>query len=300
MSLRDMGSEGRFERYLDGLSEVMGHADRVGPLRDYCTGLMLPCDRKSVEPMAAATAPGRTSAQHQSLLHFVGQGAWSDDLVLGKVREMVLPEMERHGPIEAWIIDDTAFPKKGKHSVGVGHQYCGQLGKQENCQAAVSLSIANHHASLPVCYQLYLPQDWAGDAARRRKAGVPADIVFKTKPEIAIDQIRRTVESGLPPGAVLADVGYGNNAQWRSEISALNLPYIVGVRADTTVWPPGARLVARKKTRRSKSTKVRRGKTKPVSVKELALTLPKRAWRTVGWREGSNEPLSSRESTCSR
>jgi len=294
MSLRDMGSERRFERYLDGLSEVMGHADRVGPLRDYCTGLMLPCDRKSVEPMAAATAPGRTSAQHQSLLHFVGQGAWSDDLVLGKVREMVLPEMERHGPIEAWIIDDTAFPKKGRHSVGVGHQYCGQLGKQENCQAAVSLSLANHHASLPVCHQLYLPQDWAGDAARRRKAGVPADIVFKTKPEIAIDQIRRTVESGLPPGAVLADVGYGNNAQWRSEISALNLPYIVGVRADTTVWPPGARLVARKKTRRSKSTKVRRGKTKPVSVKELALTLPKRAWRTVGWREGSNEPLSSR------
>ena len=196
MSLRDMGSERRFERYLDGLSEVMGHADRVGPLRDYCTGLMLPCDRKSVEPMAAATAPGRTSAQHQSLLHFVGQGAWSDEQVLCKVREMVLPEMERHGPIEAWIIDDTAFPKKGKHSVGVGHQYCGQLGKQENCQAAVSLSIANHHASLPVCYQLYLPQDWAGDAARRRKAGVPADIVFKTKPEIAIDQIRRTVESG--------------------------------------------------------------------------------------------------------
>ena len=184
MSLRDMGSERRFERYLDGLSEVMGHADRVGPLRDYCTGLMLPCDRKSVEPMAAATAPGRTSAQHQSLLHFVGQGAWSDEQVLCKVREMVLPEMERHGPIEAWIIDDTAFPKKGKHSVGVGHQYCGQLGKQENCQAAVSLSIANHHASLPVCYQLYLPQDWAGDAARRRKAGVPADIVFKPKPEI--------------------------------------------------------------------------------------------------------------------
>jgi SRSO17 transposase len=294
MHLRNLGCERRFERYLDGLAEVMGHADRVGPLRDYCTGLMLPCARKSVEPMAAVTAPERTSAQHQSLLHFVGQGAWSDELVLGKVREMVLPEIERHGPIEAWIVDDTAFPKKGSHSVGVGRQYCGQLGKQENCQAAVSLSIANHHASLPVRYRLYLPQDWAGDAARRRKAGIPADIVFKTKPEIALDQIRWAVESGLPPGAVLADVGYGNNSLWRTEISALNLPYVVGVRADTTVWPPGAKLVARRKTRRSRSTKVRRDKDNPVSVKELALTLPNRAWRTIGWREGSNERLSSR------
>jgi SRSO17 transposase len=294
MSLRDLGCERRFGRYLDGLAEVMGHADRIGPLRDYCTGLMLPCERKSVEPMAAATAPERTSAQHQSLLHFVGQGAWSDELVLGKVREMVLPQMERHGPIEAWIIDDTAFPKKGKHSVGVGHQYCGQLGKQENCQAAVSLSLANHHASLPVRYQLYLPQSWAGDAARRRKAGVPAHIAFKTKPEIAIDQIRWAMESGLPPGAVLADVGYGNNSLWRTEISALNLPYVVGVRADTTVWPPGARLVTRRKTRRSRSTKVRRGRNNPVCVKEFALTLPRRAWRTLGWREGSNERLSSR------
>jgi SRSO17 transposase len=287
--------ERRFEKYLDGLAEVMGHADRVGPLRDYCTGLMLPCTRKSVEPMAAATAPGRTSAQHQSLLHFVGQGAWSDELVLEKVRAMVLVEIERHGAIEAWIIDDTAFPKKGSHSVGVGRQYCGQLGKQENCQAAVSLSIANHHASLPVRYQLYLPQSWAGDGARRRKAGVPAHIAFKTKPEIAIEQIRWAVENGLPPGAVLSDVGYGNNSLLRTEISALNLPYVAGVRSDTTVWPPGAKLQARQKTNKRGQTRVaRHGQNTPVSVKDVALALPKRAWRTIGWREGSNERLSSR------
>ena len=294
MSLRN-SCERRFERYLDGLAEVMGHADRVGPLRDYCTGLMLPCERKSVEPMAAATAPGRTSAQHQSLLHFVGQGAWSDDLVHCKVREMVLPQMECHGPVEAWIIDDTAFPKKGKHSVGVGRQYCGQLGKQENCQAAVSLSIANHHASLPVRYQLYLPQDWAGDGARRRKAGVPADIVFKTKPGIAVDQIRWAVESGLPPGAVLMDAGYGNNSQLRAEIGALNLAYVAGIRSDTTVWPPGAKLLLRKKYRKPGPTRVsRRNKHNPVSAKDIALALPGRAWRIVGWREGSNERLCSR------
>ena len=145
--------------------------DREGPLRDYCTGLVMPCERKSVEPMAAVTAPARVGAQHQSLLHLVGEAAWSDERVLAKVREMVLPAIERRRPIEAWIIDDTAFPKQGRHSVGVARQYCGQLGKQDNCQVAVSLSIANHDASLPVAYQLYLPKDWAKDRARRRKTG---------------------------------------------------------------------------------------------------------------------------------
>src|SRR5712675_563160 len=137
----------RFSRYVDALVGVIGHADRAGPFRDYCTGLMMPGERKSVEPMAAITAPGRTAAQHQSLLHFVGQGAWSDEDVLTKVRQMVLPQMTRDGPIEAWIIDDTGLPKKGQHSVGVSHQYCGQLGKQANCQVAVTLSRSEEHTS---------------------------------------------------------------------------------------------------------------------------------------------------------
>src|SRR6202049_4580449 len=162
----------RFAGYVEGLVGVIGQADRVGLLRYDCTGLMMPCERKSVEPIAAVTAPGRTAAQHQSLLHFVGQGGWSDAEVLAKVREMVLPRIERHGPIKAWIIDDTSFPKKGRHSVGVAHQYCGQLGKQANCQVAVSLSLANDAASLPVAYRLYLPKDWAEDEKRRAKAGV--------------------------------------------------------------------------------------------------------------------------------
>ncbi len=123
-------SESRFLRYVQGLASVIGHADRVGPLHAYCLGLMVSRGRKSVEPMAAYTAPHRTSAQHQSMLHFVGVAGWSDATVLAKVREMVLPQIERHGPIEAWIIDDTGLPKKGRHSVGVSHQYCGQLGKQ--------------------------------------------------------------------------------------------------------------------------------------------------------------------------
>src|SRR6201992_2649876 len=182
-------SETRFAAYVDDLVSVIGHADRERPFRDYCTGLLMPCERKSVEPLAAVTAPWRTAAQHQSLLHFVGEGRWSDEKVLAKVRDLVLPGIERAGPIEAWIIDDTSFPKKGTHSVGVARQYCGQLGKQDNCQVAVSLSLANHHASLPAMYRLYLPQEWAADKKRRRKAGVPKEISFKTKPEIALEQI---------------------------------------------------------------------------------------------------------------
>ena len=132
--------EARFLAYVEGLTGVIGHADRVKPFRDYCLGLMMPCERKSVEQIAAMTAPERTAAQHQSLLHFISEGRWSDEKVLAQVRELVLPEMERPGPIEAWIIDDTSFPKKGRHSVGVARQYCGELGKQDNCQVAVTLS----------------------------------------------------------------------------------------------------------------------------------------------------------------
>src|SRR6202167_723941 len=166
----------RFEAYVEGLVSVIGHADRARPLRDYCVGLMMPCERKSVEPMAAVTAPERTAAQHQSLLHFVGEGRWSDEKVLAKVQEMVLPAIERHGPIEAWIIDDTGFPKKGTHSVGVARQYCGQLGKQDNCQVAVSLSVATWNSSLPVAYRLYLPEEWSKDSERREQTKVPEQI----------------------------------------------------------------------------------------------------------------------------
>src|SRR5918995_3844549 len=195
----DLGSEAeaRFGVYVGGLASVIGHADRTGPLCDYCTGLMLPGERKSVEPMAARTAPARVSAQHQSLLHFIGVGPWSDDKVLAKVGKLTLPSIERHGPIEAWIIDDTSFPKQGRHSVGVQHQYCGQLGKESNCQVAVSLSLANHFASLPVACRLYLPKVWAEDMTRRGKAGVPLEVGFKTKPEIALEQLRWACAAGL-------------------------------------------------------------------------------------------------------
>lgn len=257
----------------------------------------MPCERKSVEPMAAVTEPARVAAQHQSLLHFIGEGRWSDERVLTKVREMVLPQIERHGPIEAWIIDDTSFPKQGRHSVGVARQYCGQLGKEDNCQVAVSLSVANGHASLPVAYRLYLPQEWVNDHERRPKAGIPADVAFKTKHQIALDQLRWACTTGLSRGVVLADAAYGNNSGLRAEITALGLTYVVGILSNTTVWAAGTGpLPAKKWSGRGRPPKRLRRDAKhwPVSVKQLALALPKRAWRTIHWREGSAECLSSR------
>lgn len=297
MDLQAADSDSRFSAYVEGLVSVIGHADRAGPLRDYCLGLMMPCARKSVEPLAAATAPERTAAQHQSLLHFVGEGRWSDEKVLSKVQEMVLPAIERHGPIEAWIIDDTGFPKKGKHSVGVARQYCGQLGKQDNCQIAVSLSIANHEASLPVAWRLYLPQEWASDRVRRKKAKVPEEISFKTKPEIALDQIRAACEAGLPRGVALMDAGYGANTTLREGITALGLSYLAGILPNTTVWAKGTAPLPPKawSGRGRPPLRLRRDiEHQPIAVKDLALSLPAKAWRTITWREGSADWLSSR------
>lgn len=290
-------SEARFSAYVEGLAGVIGHANRVGPLKDYCSGLILPGERKSVEPMAAVIAPLRAGAEHQSLLHFVGQSRWSDEAVLAKVRELVLPSIESSGPIEAWIIDDTGFPKKGVHSVGVARQYCGRLGKQDSCQVAVSLSIANHTASLPIAYQLYLPEEWAEDAERRAKAHVPESVVFQTKPEIALKQIKTALEAGIEAGVVLADAGYGVDAKFRSGLTALGRAYVVGVQSTLSVWPPGVEPLPPPpwSGRGRAPTRLRRdGEHQPVSAKQLAMNLPPDAWSEVIWREGTNDALSSR------
>jgi len=284
------GSGSRFKEYVLGLSQVIGHADRHEPLRAYCTGLILPGERKSVEPMAARMAPARTAARHQSLLHFVGAAPWSDAALLDKVRELVLPALERQGAIEAWIVDDTGFPKKGRHSVGVARQYCGQVGKQDNCQVAVSLSLANRHGSLPVAWRLYLPQEWADDETRRRKAGVPEAVGFATKPQIALEQLRAAHASGLPCGAVLMDPGYGHDGKLRSGITALGLAYVAGILSSSMVWPDGS--VPRHGDKRP--TKGRRDEPDLIWVKELAQSLPAKAWRQIKWREGSADWLSSR------
>jgi len=298
MDLRDgSGAEARFRDYAAGLASVLGHADRVRPFQDYCIGLISTEGRKSVEPLAAVTAPERTAAQHQSLLHFVAQAPWSDQALLARVRERVLPSITCDEPIQAWILDDTGFPKKGSHSVGVTRQYCGQLGKQENCQVAVSLSVATHRASLPVAYRLYLPNDWADDPVRRAAAGVPRDIAFQTKPEIALQQMRQAHADGLPAAVALMDPAYGNDSVLRAGITELGQPYVAGIMPTTTVWRPGEMALppAPWSGRGRPPTRLRHDDVhRPVPAKALALELAADVWQRINWRDGSNAPLTSR------
>jgi SRSO17 transposase len=291
--------EARFAAYLDAIAAVLGDVRRAASARAYCTGLLLPGARKSVEPMAARIAPGRVQAEHQSMHHVVAKAEWDDAALLRAVRDQVLPAIEEHGPVRYWMVDDTAFPKQGEHSVGVARQYCGQRGKQDNCQVAVSLSVANDHAGLPIAHRLYLPETWAGDAARRAKAGVPEGISFETKTAIALQQIRQAQAEGIPIGIVLGDAGYGTETDFRMGIAALDLHYVLGVQSSTTVWPPGmAPRPPRPKSRpgpgRPQTRLQRRPGQEPVSLAALAKSLPRRAWRMVTWREGSQADLTSR------
>jgi SRSO17 transposase len=291
------GWEERFDDYVERLGDVLGHADRRGPLRAYATGLLLPGERKSVEPMAARVDPARVGAAHQSLHHFVAKAAWDDATLLRVVRDYALPALLERGPIRAWLVDDTGLPKKGKLSVGVARQYCGQLGKRENCQVAVTLSVANEAASLPIAYRLYLPEAWADDPARRATAGVPEDVAFRTKPAIALEQVRQALADGVPPGAVVTDAGYGNDTEFRDGITAQGLPYVAGILGTTTLWPPGARpLPAAPRGGRGRPPKrLRRdAQHQPLAAGRLAAGLPAAAWRSVTWREGTAGELSSR------
>jgi len=287
--------EARFERYLASFSDVLGHADRMEPFHDYCTGLVLPGDRKSVEPLAAMLAPERIGAKHQSLLHFVGKARWSDLGLLRVARRYAMPLFENEP--YCLIVDDTGNPKKGKLSVGVARQYCGVLGKQENCQVAVTLSIANESASLPIAHRLYLPDVWANDLERRKVAGVPEDVTFQTKPEIALDQIAFALKEGLTPEVVLADAGYGQLTEFRERLTEWGLPYAVGVQSTTSVWlagtepPPAPPYSGKGRPRKLLQVE---GNDKRIKVKDLALSLPADAYRTVGWREGTNGPMTGR------
>jgi SRSO17 transposase len=287
----------RLAAYLEGLAQAAGHADRVVPLKNYCTGLLLPGERKSVEPMAARLAPDHVRRMHQSLHHVVADAAWSDEDLLQQVRSYVLPAMEARGPVVAWIVDDTGFPKKGTHSVGVARQYCGPVGKQENCRVAVSLSVASNTASLPVAWRLYLPEVWANDRARRREAGVPDEIAFETKPAIALQQIRAAVAADLPRAPVLADAAYGTHAKFREGIAELELLYVVGLQSTVTVWKPGEGPLPRpagKGTGRPPKPLSRSRKHPPIPVRELALALSASFWKKVSWRQGVARSLSSR------
>lgn len=290
--------EQRFAAYLEGLAEAAGHADRNVPLKNYCRGLLLPGERKSVEPMAARLAGHNVQRMHQSLHHVVADAPWSDEAVLDRCLDSVLTAMLRRDPIVAWVVDDTGFPKKGHESVGVTRQYCGQVGKQDNCRVAVSLSVTTEKASMPVAFRLYLPESWTKDRKRRKKTGIPKEIQFQTKTEIALQQIERARQRGLPQGVILADAGYGNDSNFRAALTKMELAYVVGVQSTVTVWKPGeAPQPAPARTSnigRPRKLLRRDPKHQPVAVKTLALLLAPDAWKNVTWRECAKKKLRSR------
>lgn len=288
--------EARFDRYCDAMVAALKHADRAQPARRYLKGLMLPGRRKSVEPMAARVAPEEVRSAHQSMHHLVAQANWNDAALLSAVAHQVLPKLIGAGEAVNWIIDDTGIPKKGQHSVGVAHQYCGQLGKQANCQVAVSLSIGTTRASLPVAYRLYLPHGWSDDPARRAQAGVPDGVAFATKPALALCQIEAALQAGYPRGTVLADAAYGDDTVWREALAKLGLGYAVGVRSATTVWWGDHQPAEPPATRRGRPRRrlQRDAQHQPISVAQLARVLPAQRWQNITWRDGTAQPLTSR------
>lgn len=297
MARKSIATEERFEEFISRLFESVGHADRREPLHAYIAGLLLPGERKSIEPMAARVDPRHVESRHQSMHHFVAEAPWDARAVIGVARDWALEQFERHGPVEAWVVDDTGIPKKGKHSVGVARQYCGVLGKQDNCQVAVTVSLVNEVMSVPAAHRLYLPEVWANDAGRRRIARVPEEIEFQTKWQIARDEIARLLDDGVPRAPVISDAGYGTTTEFRDWLADQDLVYAMGVQGEVTVWsednPPP--VPATWKGRGRPATLLRRSDgTKPRTVAELALSLPSSEWKSIRWRSGTKGDMRSR------
>jgi SRSO17 transposase len=272
----------RLERYFQQIGDVLGEESRRGSFALYAMGLLGDGERKSVEPIAARACPDpeRVDAMHQRLLHFAVDSKWSDRDVRHQAARYALEAMTQREPVEAWIVDDTGFLKQGKHSVGVQRQYTGSAGKVANCQLGVSLSVATRTEHLPLDFELYLPEFWANDEARRREARIPAEVTFKTKPQLALQMIDRAVEDGVPPGVVLADTAYGSSSQFRAHLRSLGLHYAVAVVPQSTVCLLDEKGRPRKDAR---------------SVSDLALRIHERGgFRRCTWRQGTQEDLSAR------
>lgn len=297
MAKKTSSPSSRFEDYVTQLGTAVGHADRFEPLRAYLTGLLLPGERKSVEPMAAKIDPRKVSARHQSMHHFVASAPWDEQALLAVARDFALEQLERHAPVAAWVVDDTGFPKKGSYSVGVARQYCGPLGKQDNCQVAVTISLANSTMSVPCAYRLYLPDAWARDRKRRLATGVPREVGFATKWEMALAEVDRLLGDDLPRAPVVADAGYGVVTAFREGLTHRHLSYAVGVTAETTAWPPGVEPLPPKRWsgQGRPPARIRRSARRhPVSLAQLAAGLSERSWRAVRWREGTRGTMQSR------
>lgn len=284
MSTFFMDAEGihRLEDYLQTIGDILEYESRRASFAIYAMGLLGDGERKSVEPIAARACPDpeELDALHQRLLHFAVDSKWSDREVRRAAAQYAVSAMLKREPFEVWIVDDTGFLKQGAHSVGVQRQYTGSAGKITNCQIGVSLSIATRTEHVPIDFELYLPESWANNPARRKEARIPEDVTFKTKPQLALQMIRRAVEDGVPKGVLLADSAYGTSAEFRAGIRSLGLDYAVGVDPKTTV---------------SLSDSEGHPQGDAVSVKDMAFSIHERGgFRRCTWRKGTQEDLWAR------
>ena len=280
--LMNAAAQRRLEGFFDKIGAVLGRRERRESFAVYAHGILGDGERKSIEPIAARACadPSRANAAHQRLLHFAADSPWSDRHVRRTAGWYAIHAMEKANPIDSWIIDDTGLLKQGTHSVGVQRQYTGSAGKITNCQVTVSLSVATRTEHLPLDFALYLPTAWTDDPSRRREARIPDDVGFKTKPELALDLIRRAVEDGVPRGLVLADAAYGSSRDFRDGIRELGLHYGVGVDPKTVV------MVFDKRGRR---------RDEIVGVRVLARRIEKQGgFRRCTWRQGTKQDLSAR------
>ncbi len=275
-------AEQRLRDYFDHVGTVLGRRDRRESFAVYAMGVLGDGERKSIEPIACRACPDKSKADaaHQRLLHFGLDSPWSDREVRRVAARHAVDAMTSREPLDSWIIDDTGFPKQGTHSVGVQRQYTGTTGKVSNCQIGVSLSVTTRSEHAPIDFELYLPQLWATDPARRLEARIPDAVQFKTKPELALDMIRRAIADDIPRGVVLADSAYGSSREFRKEIRALDLHYAVGVNPETVV---------------AVFDKLGRRRDEFLAVGALA----RRIWKAHGfrrctWRKGTKEDLSAR------
>jgi SRSO17 transposase len=278
--------EAEFERWMQPFFAAFGHAKQRRWAPIYLRGLMAPGERKSVEPMAQRQCPG----DKQQLHHFVSTSPWDTrghERVLLEKADMLVGGRTAH-----LIVDDTALVKKGCHSVGVVNQYCGQLGKNANCQALVSLTLARDEVPVAVALRLYLPEEWAGDDERRGTCGVPQDVVFRPKWKIALDEVARVVAAGVTFGDVLADAGYGACAEFRLGLNALGLRWVVGIKADHHVYPRSTRLrIVGAHAWTGRPRQKRAVTAKPRTAEDVLLSLGSDALQTIEWRTGTKGAL---------
>src|SRR3954466_363111 len=280
------GWEGELGRWLGPFLARLGRREQRRWAPFYVKGLILPGERKSVEPMAARVAPGDL----QQLHHFVSTSPWAAAPLEDELAEAA--DRLVGGPDAVLVVDDPALVKQGRHSVGVKRQYCGQLGKKANCQSLVSLTLARAEVPVGVGLRLFLPEDWCADAGRRAATGVPETVAYRPKWRIALDEIDRVLASGARFGHVLADAEYGKAAEFRHGLAERELAYAVGILPLQQVYPADVTLAfpERKGTGRPRKHPV--PSAAGVAAAELIEARPA-AFRTVSWRTGTKGPLQA-------